>query len=65
MKVLGDGRTVCSKCLNTGVLPQRLGCGHIGLPGMTVAQAGTPGMSRCPQCSGELTLTERVLGRTG
>lgn len=51
---LADGRVVCPRCVGQGRLALRLGCGHVGLPGMTVTAADEPGMSRCARCSGEL-----------
>jgi len=53
-KDLGRGRLVCPRCVNAGILAVRLGCGHIGVPGMTVSEADRPSMSRCARCSGEL-----------
>lgn len=33
---LSDGRLVCARCMESGVLMQRLACGHMGIPGMRV-----------------------------
>ena len=54
-KVLGTGLLVCGRCVDAGVLMARLGCGCIGVPGMTVAVADRPGRSRCERHSGELS----------
>ena len=54
-KRLRDGRLVCQRCADAGVLCQRLPCGHFGMPGMTVA-ADSAGLDnfQCPQCSPHL-----------
>ena len=49
---LPDGRLVCTRCTETGVLMQRLACGHMGIPGMTVFMEGNDGKSFvCERCS--------------
>jgi hypothetical protein len=42
---LPDGRAVCDRCADTGVLARRLDCGCMGRPGVKVIDDG--GMRRC------------------
>lgn len=49
---LPDGRLVCTRCAETGILSQRLACGHVGVPGMTVFMEGNDGKTFvCERCS--------------
>jgi hypothetical protein len=47
------GRLVCTRCAETGILSQRLACGHMGIPGMTVFMDGNDGKFTCQQCSAD------------
>lgn len=46
---LRDGRKICPRCRDAGVLMQRLACGHMGVPGMLVITDN--GEFQCAQCS--------------
>lgn len=49
---LRDGRQVCGRCVGTGVLAQRLPCGHTGIPGtLVIADSADNSNFQCVQCS--------------
>lgn len=49
---LRDGRQICPRCVDRGVLAQRLPCGHMGVPGtMVIADSADGGNFQCVQCS--------------
>jgi hypothetical protein len=49
---LPDGRVVCGYCRDKGALARRLGCGHVGMPGMTVFRAGSD-VHICKACAAD------------
>lgn len=49
---LRDGRQICPRCVDGGVLMQRLPCGHMGIPGTTViTDSADGGNFQCIRCS--------------
>lgn len=43
---------MCAFCIDKGVLAQRLPCGHLGVPGMTViSDSADLSNFQCPRCS--------------
>ena len=46
---LGDGRSVCGRCVDDGVLLRKLDCGHMATAGNMVIRTG--GGYTCGQCS--------------
>lgn len=49
---LRDGRKVCGRCVGTGVLAQRLPCGHMGVPGTLVfSDSADLSNFQCALCS--------------
>jgi ribosomal protein S27AE len=54
---LRDGRLICPRCRDSGVLAQRLPCGHIGIPGtMVIADSADKRNFQCIRCSADSTL---------
>jgi DNA-directed RNA polymerase subunit RPC12/RpoP len=47
-----SGDLVCTRCADRGVMMQRLSCGHMGIPKMTVFNDGADNKTfTCPRCS--------------
>lgn len=57
---LRDGRLICPRCRDTGMLAQRLPCGHVGIPGtMVISDSADQGNFQCIRCSAESSLLGR------
>jgi recombinational DNA repair protein (RecF pathway) len=48
---MSSGDLVCTRCADLGVMMQRLACGHMGIPKMTVFMDGCDNRFTCPRCS--------------
>lgn len=49
---LADGRMVCMRCRDNGVLCKRLPCGHMGMPGtLVIADSADASNFQCILCS--------------
>jgi len=51
-QALADGRVICTRCVQGGVLCRQLPCGHMGVPGMTViSDSADQSNFKCVRCS--------------
>lgn len=63
---LGDGRLICMRCRDRGVLVRRLPCGHYGMPGtMVIADSADLSNFQCIRCSPHANLPRGYPGTDG
>jgi hypothetical protein len=63
---LHDGRLICMRCRDRGVLIKRLPCGHFGMPGsMVIADSADMSNFQCIRCSPHANLPQGYPGADG
>lgn len=58
---LADGREICARCRDRGVLLKKLPCGHVAMPGtLVIADSADNSNFQCWQCSPHSSLAGKT-----